>query len=275
LITHADPTQRSAGIDVGTTLLKLALRSGDALELRILPSNAIEQAAQEIEAFDPQRLGVTGIGAPALAALVNIDTAPSVEFDAWRSGAALLLAKQDAEPIERDLLVSLGTGTTLLLVEPSGSTRVGGTALGGGTLAALGAALAGATDPAQLVALAAQGQRKNVDLTLADVDPNGALSLSGDFTAAFLAKLAHGGAAPADVAHALVGMVAETVGTLASAVAAAVQARRILYGGGTLRGNAPLRDILAAYSFAGEHLFLRDGEFTGALGAIELAKQQT
>ena len=69
-------------------------------------------------------------------------------------------------------------------------------------------------------------------------------------------------------------MVAETVGTLASAVAAAVQARRILYGGGTLRGNAPLRDILAAYSFAGEHLFLRDGEFTGALGAIELAKQQ-
>ena len=109
-------------------------------------------------------------------------------------------------------------------------------------------------------------------LTLADVDPNGALSLSSDFTAAFLEKLTCADAAqPADIAHALIGMIAETVGTLASAVAAALHARRIIYGGGTLRDNPPLREILAAYSFASEHIFLQDGEFTGALGAIELA----
>jgi type II pantothenate kinase len=271
LIPNADPTQRSAGVDVGTRCLKLALRAGDALELRILPSTAIEQAAREIEAFDPQRLGLTGTGAATLAPLLTVDTVASIEFEAWHAGATLLLAQQGAEPIERDLLISLGTGTSMLLVEPGGSTRVGGTALGGGTLAALGAALADTADPAQLVALASQGERRNVDLTLADVDPSGSLSLSSDFTAAFLAKLDRNTAAPADIAHALVGMVAETVGTLASAVAAAVQARRILYGGGTLRDNAPLRDILAAYSFAGEHVFLQDGEFTGALGAIELA----
>jgi type II pantothenate kinase len=252
--------------------LKLALRRGEALELRILPSTAIEQAAREIEAFSPQRIGLTGTGAGALAALLKMDTAPDVEFDAWRAGASLLLAEQGAEPIERDLLVSLGTGTSLLLVEAASTTRVGGTALGGGTLGALGAALAGVSDPAELVALAARGERRNVDLTLADVDPNGALSLSSDFTAAFLEKLTRADAAePADIAHSLIGMIAETVGTLASAVAAALHARRIIYGGGTLRDNPPLREILAAYSFASEHIFLQDGEFTGALGAIELA----
>lgn len=252
--------------------MKLALRTGDALELRILPSTAIEQAAREIEAFCPQRLGLTGTGAGALAALMEMDTAPGVEFDAWRAGAALLLAEQGEAPIERDLLVSLGTGTSLLLVEPETTTRVGGTALGGGTLGALGSALGVADEPAVLVARAAEGERRNVDLTLADVDPSGALSLSSDFTAAFLEKLSRPGRpAPADVAHALIGMVAETVGTLASAVAAVVQARRIIYGGGTLRDNAPLREILAEYTFAGGHVFLEDGAFTGAIGAIELA----
>ena len=99
--------------------------------------------------------------------------------------------------------------------------------------------------------------------------------MSSNFTSAFLAKLSPDQAAPAEIAHSLIGMLAETVGTLASAIAAATQARRILYGGGTLRNNAPLRDILAAYSFSGEHVFLQNGEFTGALGAIELAAQQT
>ena len=271
MIPKADPKARAAGVDVGTSLVKLALRTGDDLSLRILPALAIERAAREIEAFRPERIGLTGAGASRLAGLLGLDTSARVEFEAWRAGAEVLLARQGAAPLGRDLVVSLGTGTSFLLAEPERVTRVGGTALGGGTLLALGAALAGTGDPAELVALASRGQRRNVDLTLADVDPGGALALSADFTAAFFAKLARGPAAAADVAHALVGLVAETVGTLASAVAAAVQARRILYGGGTLRENAPLREILAAYSFTGEKLFLEDGEFAGALGALELA----
>ena len=61
------------------------------------------------------------------------------EFDAWRAGAIRLLERQGEKPPERDLLVSLGTGTSMLLVEPGRANRVGGTALGGGTLLGLGA----------------------------------------------------------------------------------------------------------------------------------------
>jgi type II pantothenate kinase len=273
LIPIADPSERAAGVDVGTTLTKLALRDAEGLQLRILPSQAIERAAREIEAFGPAALGITGTGATGLARLLGLDTTPRVEFECWRAGVAALLGRQGAGAGERDLLVSIGTGTTLLLAEPASVSRVAGSALGGGTLLGLGAALAGSSDHDELVALAARGDRGKVDLRVADVDPEGALPLSAEFTASFCARLAQGPAAPADAAHSLMGLLGETLGTLASAVAAAVQAKRVVYGGGTLRNNPPLRKVLGAYTFTGETIFLQNGEFTGAVGALELASQ--
>lgn len=260
---------------MGSSLVKLAFAEADSLDLRILPTSDIERAALEIEKFAPECIGATGAGAGRLAGRLAGDVRPIVEFEAWREGAAWLLARQGEAPLEHDLIVSLGTGTAFLLADSTGVRHVGGSALGGGTLLALGHALVGTADAERLSALAARGDRRAVDLGVADVDPEGALGMSRDFTAAFLARLPASGGRPEDIAHALAGMLGETLGTLASAMAAALQARRIVYGGGSLRSNPALREILAAYSFAQEHVFLDDGEFAGALGALELERRRT
>ena len=99
----------AAGVDVGATLAKLVTRGGDGLlRFRLVPSHAIERAAREVERLHPDRLGLTGGGAPELARLLGLDTSPLNEFDAWRAGARALLARQGEPPGERDLLVSLG-----------------------------------------------------------------------------------------------------------------------------------------------------------------------
>ena len=174
MIPKADPLSREApdvGVDVGATLAKLAIRdpSGE-LCFQIIPSYAIERAAREIESLEPRRLGFTGAAAPRLRHLLGLDTTILTEFEAWQRGAAVLLKRQGAAPIERDLLVSVGTGTSFLLVEAGSARRVGGTALGGGTLLGLGAAVLGTSDYEVLLALAAAGDRRKVDLLVGDIE---------------------------------------------------------------------------------------------------------
>jgi type II pantothenate kinase len=265
--------------DVGATLAKLVVRRADGhLGFRLVPSHAIEQAAREVEQLLPDRLGLTGGGAPELARLLGLDTDPVSEFDAWRVGSRALLARQGEPPGERDLLVSLGTGTSVLLVEPERATRVGGTALGGGTLLGLGSALVGTADFDELVTLAAGGDRRNVDLLVSDIYRSGSLPLPGDLNASSFAKLAHAGSdAPADrgdLAHALMGLVGENIALICAGLAALTQARRLVFGGTTLRNNTALREILESLiaMLGHEVIFLVDGEFAGALGALELCE---
>jgi len=230
---------------------------------------------REVERFAPGHVAVTGVGTPGFSRVLGFDTTQLTEFDAWSAGAAALLARQGLPGPERDLVVSIGTGTSMLLVEEQGGARLAGTALGGGTLLGLGKALLGCGEYEELMALAARGDRRKVDLCVSDLDPDGALPLPGHATAASFAKLAAEGAPPepADVAHALVGLVAENIGILARSVAAASKARRIVYGGSTLSGDAPLRPILAACAFGCEAIFLERGEYAGALGALELVSR--
>lgn len=266
-------------MDAGATLAKLAIRkpSGE-LVFRLVPSYAIEQAAREVESLAPHRVGVTGAGAPRLRSLLDLDTTGVTEFDAWCAGSAALLARQGAAPSERDLLVSLGTGTSVLLIEPGDGRRVGGTALGGGTLLGLSAATLGIRDYAELLALAARGDRRKVDLLVRDIDPTGDLALPAEITAASLAKLARddgpGSPQPEDVAHALIGLVGENVGMLCGMMAVQNDARRIVFGGSTLRENPRLRALLAVFGplYGREVIFLEDGEYAGALGALEVAR---
>lgn len=263
-------------MDAGATLFKLAIRNtAGELDFRIVPSYAIEQAAREVESLAPDPVGLTGAAAPQFRRLLGLDTTPVTEFDAWCAGARAQLVRQGAEPGERDLLVSVGTGTSVLLLESGRARRVGGTALGGGALLGLASAALGVADYDDFLALAIRGDRRKVDLLVGDIDPTGELPLPAEITAASLAKLARKGVRgdPADVAHALVGMVGENVGMLCGMLAVQNDARRILFGGSTLRDNSHLRELLAIFGrvHGKEVLFLEDGAFTGALGALEVA----
>jgi type II pantothenate kinase len=278
-MSRSDPQKQTgamlAGADVGTSLIKLALRDpGGAIRYHRVPAGDLAEAAAHLHASQPSRVGLTGGGAARLAKLLRSDTAQVGEFEAWASGARALLRDEPAPP-ERFLLVSLGTGTSALLVEPGGVRRVGGTALGGGTLAGLGRALAGTSRFEELALLARQGDRRRVDLLISDVYPEGGFQLPPDLNAASFARLARLGAGErareADLAHALMGLVGENVALICCGLAAAAQVERIVFGGTPLRDNAVLQDVLRLICLAlgRQPTFLPQGEFAGALGALE------
>jgi type II pantothenate kinase len=164
-----------------------------------------------------------------------------------------------------------------MLIRDDEVIRVGGTALGGGTLFGLGAALTGSRSFDQVIELASGGDRRNVDLLVSDIYPSGELPLPGDLNAASFAKLANPDIAdrtdPADLAHAVIGMVGENIGLICGSLAASVNVKRIVYGGSTLRNNSPLVDVLHVMATVGgqEAVFLKTPEYAGALGALSLA----
>lgn len=278
--TQREPDRSSiaVGLDLGASLTKIAVRRpGAAPEFRLLPSDDEGAIRGALTALGVTRVGVTGGGGEWLARELGSAVAVN-EFAAWGAGAGAMLATCEAEPPQRYLLVSLGTGTSVLLVDGLSVTRVGGTALGGGTLLGLAAGLIGTSDYERVVALARKGSRRAVDLLVSDIYRAGGIPLAGDLTASNFGKLARRLAegervAPTDLAHALMGLLGENVALVCAGLAAAAQVRRIVFGGTTLRGNDALVEIVGAITRAlgREPVFLPQGEFAGALGALLLA----
>jgi type II pantothenate kinase len=265
----------AAGVDVGSSLVKLALRDASGgTRFESLPSGDLDAVALHLRASGPGRIALTGGGAPRLARLLQSDTADVGEFDAWALGARRMLEESGENP-PRFLLVSVGTGTSALLVEHRAARRVGGTALGGGTIHGLGRLLAGVPRFEEIAALARQGDRRRVDLLIRDVYPEGGFLLPAEVNAASFARLTRQGEAdtakPADLAQALMGLVGENVALICCGLAAAQRVERIVFGGTTLRDNPALVEVLRLVCLAlgRQPTFLPRGEYTGALGALE------
>jgi type II pantothenate kinase len=286
---RSDDTQqtRAVGVDLGATLAKIAHRDdAGQYHLELMPSTALDRLAVMVTDLGPASIGLTGGGAARLADLLDLPSAMVAEFDAWGTGAGRLLDPQIVADGSRYLMVSLGTGTSVLLIEGTQAIRVGGTALGGGTVLGLGSALTGARSFEDLCLLASKGSRRHVDLVVSDIYPSGELPLPGDLTAASFGKLglppADGGEAQGnghareDLAAAVMGLVGENVGLICGGLAAATQVETIVFGGSTLRDNPALVEILEAVTalIGRKAYFLPDGEFGGALGALEMAVAQ-
>jgi type II pantothenate kinase len=262
----------AAGADAGASLIKLALRDehGD-LALECFSASAPERVAERIQLRAAGSVALTGCGAERLAALIE-GASRIEEFDAWARGARLRVTPtDDAAPF---LIASLGTGTSALLVTPDGAQRVGGTALGGGTLLGLGAALLGTRDFDTIARLAARGDHSRVDLTVGDIYGDDFV-LPALFTAASLGKLEPGSKAdPADLAQGIMAMIGENVGRTCALLAQQHGAGRVLFAGGCLRGNDFLGNLLRGMCLVAgiDAEVLDDGEYTGALGALRAAE---
>jgi len=275
----AQPTNTVIGVDAGATLVKIATRSTKgALSYRLAPATALPEVAETIRAARPERVGLTGGGAAKLEQRLDGQTLRVNEFAAWGDGAAELLQGLALGSARRYLLVSLGTGTSVMLVDGMAVSRIGGTALGGGTVVGLGAALLDRSDFSEIAGLAERGDRRSVDLLVSDIYRPGEIPLLGDLTAASFGKLARldgEQAKPAreDLARAVMGLVGENVALICAGFGAAHHVSRVVFGGSTLRHNRTLRDVLQLITSAlgYEAIFLPDGEFAGALGALRLA----
>ena len=217
-------------------------------------------------------VALTGAGARAFARELGVPTHLVAEFEAFGSGTRVLLQRSGSD-LERPFLgVSLGTGTSMLRISDDEALRVGGTALGGGTLTGLARALFGCGDFEELRRRGSSGDRTKVDLVLADIYESDDSPLPGNFTAAALEKLGREDDEANDVAAAVLGLVGENVGLLAAALARAENLSSIAYAGSALRDNPVLCDLLRAIpELQGLHaVVIADGEFAASLGALEM-----
>lgn len=267
------------GIDVGATLIKTALlHSGaDTPTLSIEPVERLDALAATVESQDPAQLVLTGGGAYELVEHLRGEAKTVSEFDAWARGASGLLDRMGLGATEPYLLVSIGTGCSALRVEGDEVTRVGGTALGGGTLLGLGAVVLGTSNYDEISALALRGDRRNVDLLVGDIGGGANIALARDLNAASFAKLAWGdgnlAARHDDLAHALVGLLGENIGLICAGLAGAAGVDRIVFGGAALRAIPYLGTLLDAITrlHGLEPVMLQDGEYVGSLGALAMA----
>ena len=272
----SNPTQASStvGVDAGASLCKLVLPGETELRAAKFPAADVHGVRACLGDWKPQRVVATGGGAARLAREITgvpVHTVP--EFAAWARGAPLLAAREGLELPPHYLLVSLGTGTSVLSLDRGQVTRVGGCALGGGTLLGLGRLLLGVETFDEICALAARGDRRRVDLLVGDIYPSGEIPLPLDLNAASFAKL--DSRDPADVAHALVGMLGENIALICGTLARSCGAQAVVYCGSTLIQNDELREILrwVTAAYGAQPHFLDAGAYCGALGAAALADE--
>lgn len=285
-VLPASGVRPAIGVDVGATLAKLALREPDGrLSLFSMPAHALDDVSVRVNALSPGSIGLTGCRATGLEPQLDQTPVRLIEFEAWARGSRELLRAQQIDDTAPYLLVSVGTGTSVLRIEGDAVTRLGGTALGGGTVMGLGHALTGCASFEELCQLARQGRRGEVDLLIGDIYEDGVIALPAAATAAAFGNLARrmlGEAGSmragsrvdpsdrADLAAAVMGLVAENVALISCGLAATAGVSRVVFGGATLPGNDLLRALLVGVTAAlgREPILLEQGAHAGAVGAL-------
>jgi len=258
------------GVDAGASLAKLCHASSTGLVLRTFAPAQRDALVEYVHGAGEHVIGITGGRARALAE--SIPAARVIgEFEAWVAGAPLVARLAQIALPDAFLLVSVGTGVSISLVRGGEGVRVGGTALGGGSLLGLGRLLLGTGDFAEVVALARRGDRRRVDLSVGDLYREGGAPLPPEVPASHFAKL--DSTAPADLAAALVGAIGHSLGLICGQLALSHGASAVLYCGSTLVDNEPLRDVLAWQTgvYGPTVHFPEHGAYCGALGAAALA----
>lgn len=222
------------GIDKGASAVKLAaLEKGRVLFQKTLVGD--KRPAEELcweflsenrlDERQAERIALTGVGAEGDTfrdMTVPVSFVPEIE--ATGEGGVSLAHLQVA------VVVSIGTGTSIVLSRMGRHTHIGGSGVGSGTLRGLAQKMFGFADVRRLVQLAEKGNRLTVDLTVGDLF-SGTDTLPPDLTASNLAK-AEPGATEADWAKAVVNTVLEVAGSHAALACSAYGVKNVVITGG-------------------------------------------
>lgn len=207
------------GVDLGTSGTKLAARGPQRLSFQRRPTvrgetlaaRAVEQFLDwaEIPRNEVDRLVLTGVRTSFFTRpLLGLPTFTVPEFEAIGRGGMIA-------GVERVLVVSMGTGTALVMAGPEGCAHLGGSGIGGGTLRGLGLLLLGEGGPDRIGQMALRGRPEKVDLLMGDICKVDLPNLQRDMTAANFGHVAPD-AAPEDIALGLVTLVLQSAGLAAS-----------------------------------------------------------
>lgn len=208
----------SIGIDVGISTTKIVgIREGKVIKpLRIKATDPVTSLYgafgkylydNRIDLSNVERVMLTGVGAHYIDKPVyGLPTAKADEFLADGLGA------QFESRLQRMIVVSMGTGTSLVLCNGSEVRHIGGIGIGGGTLSGLSRLLLQTDNINEIIALANKGDISRINLQIKDISTSPLPGLPMDATASLFAN-AQANASREDIALGLIGLVLQSIGS--------------------------------------------------------------
>jgi len=208
----------SIGIDVGISTTKIVgIREGKVIKpLRIKATDPVTSLYgafgkylydNRIDLSEVERVMLTGVGAHYIDKPVyGLPTAKADEFLADGLGA------QFESKLQRMIVVSMGTGTSLVLCDGNEVRHIGGIGIGGGTLSGLSRLLLQTDNINEIIALANKGDISRINLQIKDISTSPLPGLPMDATASLFAN-AQANASREDIALGLIGLVLQSIGS--------------------------------------------------------------
>ncbi len=228
------------GIDRGATFTDFAViedgRLTNTTSVETRDWQAIGEAYEQLRARYPTDHIVFSGSAAGMPQALKKQVHSIAEIEAIGFGGAALAGCREC------IVVSMGTGTAIIHFADNSARHVGGTGVGGGTIKGLCSLICGLQDPARIEALALQGDYCRLNLTLADLGYEGLSFLGAEMTASNFAALKS--RQTEDLAAAVLDLVAETVGIIASICAREANCPDRIVMVGKVAGNQFIRRVL-------------------------------
>ena len=206
------------GIDVGISTTKIVgIRDGKVVRpLRIKATDPVTSLYgafgkylydNKIELDDIEKVMITGVGAAYIdKPFYGLSTEKADEFLADGLGA-----RYEAQR-DRMIVVSMGTGTSLVLCDGDDIHHIGGIGIGGGTLNGLSRLLLNTDDIQQISDLSMKGDIGSINLQIGDISSKPLPGLPMNATASLFAN-AQGTASREDIALGLICLVLQSIGS--------------------------------------------------------------
>lgn len=224
------------GIDIGGSTTKIvAFKEGGMLApLQVRATDPITSlfgafgkyiSANGIALQSIDRVMITGVGSSYFREdIYHLPTVKVDEFEAVGRGGLHLSGLPEA------VVVSMGTGTALVLSRGGQTTHLGGTGMGGGTLLGLSGLMLKVRDFKNIVELAKGGDLSRIDLTIGDISKEKVSVFTDDITASNFGNVSDL-ATRNDIALGIINMVFQTIGMMAVFAARSVGASDIVLTG--------------------------------------------
>ena len=210
------------GIDVGGSTTKIVgIKDGTCIQspMNITAADPITSLFgafgkylydNNIALEEVEHVMLTGVGASGVATpIYGLPTTHVDEFQADGLGARF------SSSLERLIVVSMGTGTTLVRVNGDAINHIGGISMGGGTLQGLSHLLLKTNDISEVVEMASHGDIAHINLQIQDISKGAIEGLPMHATASLFGKVVSGNANNNDIAKGIICMVLETIGSCA------------------------------------------------------------
>lgn len=206
------------GIDVGISTTKIVgIKDGKILSpIRIKATDPVTSLYgafgkylndNGLQLADVRHVMLTGVGSAYINGDVySLPTSRCDEFVADALGASY------ESNIDHMIVVSMGTGTTLVRYDRGSVTHLGGLGMGGGTLAGLSRLLLGTDDINHISRLADNGNISKIDLQIGDICSEDIPGLPAYATASLFGN-AQQTAAQEDIALGIIYTVVQTIGS--------------------------------------------------------------